>query len=551
VNRFSDSTMQRFNHSTMTPRSLSVGAFVILLALAATLPCRAAGITNVTVANVTPSSFTVVANIDGLLSIDVFANSSGTSNLAGIVGVEFDPVHTGNAGLIAEHERRAHRGLLRSRARPLGLGHIRVSRLAPDTTYYFRLTTRLGNNATNVYPSAGFASVKTALETSFVRDAQQLVIDVPGLDNDGRIVTLTHSNAAFALAAVVGDGAGTNQVVFNTADLLALGGQTNFNASGSQEFLAELRGPESARTFEQFTLIFADAFNIAQATHESFGIEFAALSVGSTVMRAGDRGSLELSYNASVPVRQITAQLQIPTGLLTELALSNLPPPVASATIVSNSATAASLSLVMHPGQSLQGSLSLGQLWFRAVSNQTSAFIPVRLAGPQLAKLDGNSVSNVLAQAGRVVLIAEQPLLEAFAASGGAGLHVYGKPLVGYAIEYTPALGQPWRVARRVPMTNLVATLSNLHDSSGNYFYRAYEIQDVPEMDALTGANGTRRLLVFGKPGSSYTLQTKPILSAAVAWNPVLSYTLTNGFRYLDNLGTNTASTFYRLRKDS
>ena len=100
-------------------------------------------------------------------------------------------------------------------------------------------------------------------------------------------------------------------------------------------------------------------------------------------------------------------------------------------------------------------------------------------------------------------------------------------------------------------MTNLMATLFNLHDSRTNFFYRAYEIQDVPEMDALVGTNGTRRLIVFGKPGSQYTLQTKPVMSSTVAWTPVLSYTLTNGFRYLDNLGTNTDATFYRLRKDS
>jgi hypothetical protein len=202
----------------------------------------------------------------------------------------------------------------------------------------------------------------------------------------------------------------------------------------------------------------------------------------------------------------------------------------------------------------LQGSLPFGQLWFTAVSNQTSAFLPLQLTSPVLGKTDGSTVSNVLVQPGRVVLIAEQPLMEAFAdRNGSRSMTIYGKPWSAYALEYSSDLKNTngWRLHSRHPFTNMFVTLAGLHGNSGTYFYRAAELRsDPPALEALTGTNQTRRLLVFGQPGGQYTVESKPTLSGAVTWSPVLSYTLTNSFTYLGGLGTNTGAAFYRLRRN-
>jgi hypothetical protein len=515
---------------------------------------NAAAITNVTVANVTPSSFTLVWSMEGTPSVDVFADAGGTSNLVGVAGLEWDPVHTGNAGLTEEAIRRQQRASLSARARSLGLGHVRISRLKPGTTYYFRISARLANNSTQTYPAAGLASVTTPPGNSFVTEAQQLVIDIPGLDNDGHILTLTHSNAAFALSAVVGDGAGTNQAFFNVADLLALGGQTNFTANGSQEFSVDFRGANDSHTRQPFTLVFDGAFSIAEAAYNAFGIEFSALTLGSTITRAGSTGAVAITFNSSVPIREITAQLNVPTALLRGLMLSNLPPSVATATVISNTPNTALVHVVMQTGQTLQGALPFGQLWFTAISNQPSAFLPLRLTGTVLGKADGSSVSNVLVQPGRVVLVAEQPLLEAFAAGNGTrSMTIYGKPWSAYALEYSTDLknANGWRVHSRHPFTGMFVNISGMHGNSGTYFYRAAELRsDPPALESLVGTNNTRRLLVFGQPGGQYTLQSATNLSGVVTWSPVLSYTLSNSFTYLGSLGTNTANTFYRLRRD-
>jgi hypothetical protein len=261
-----------------------------------------------------------------------------------------------------------------------------------------------------------------------------------------------------------------------------------------------------------------------------------------------------LTFNSSVPIREITAQLHVPTALLRGLALSNLPPSIATATVISNSPGTALLHVTTQPGQTLQGALPFGQLWFTAISNQPSAFLPLRLTGTVLGKTDGSSVSNVLVQPGRVVLVAEQPLMEAFAAGNGTRtMTIYGKPWSAYALEYSTDLKNPngWRVHSRHPFTGLFVTLSDLHANGGTYFYRAAELRDgPPAVEALVGTNNTRRLLVFGQPGGQYTLQSATNMSGVVTWSPVLNYTLTNSFTYLGNLGTNSANTFYRLRRN-
>ena len=68
--------------------------------------------------------------------------------------------------------------------------------------------------------------VTTSRENSFVANSQQIVVEVPGVDPEGRIVVLSHPEAAYALSAVVGDGANNHQAWFNLSDLMALAADT-------------------------------------------------------------------------------------------------------------------------------------------------------------------------------------------------------------------------------------------------------------------------------------------------------------------------------------
>ena len=177
-----------------------------LLLLAGAFASNAALITNVTPVNVTPTSFSILCRSSQAIAINVFGDASATSNLTTQLGVESCPVHTGNPALPAGYQRRQSQLLLRQKAQTFGLVLIRVTGCQPGTTYYYQLS----NAPDSVYPASGpLPSVATEQENTFVIDDQHLILDIPGLDNSGRIVTLTHTNAAHPLAAVIGDGVGT------------------------------------------------------------------------------------------------------------------------------------------------------------------------------------------------------------------------------------------------------------------------------------------------------------------------------------------------------
>src|SRR5262245_52505767 len=80
------------------------------LLFAAALTSRAGTITNVTVVNVTPSSFSLVwrgaADAD---SVQIFADAGGQTNITRQLGVELYPLHTGNPNFLEGYERRQSR----------------------------------------------------------------------------------------------------------------------------------------------------------------------------------------------------------------------------------------------------------------------------------------------------------------------------------------------------------------------------------------------------------------------------------------------------------
>ena len=63
-------------------------------------------LTNVFAVNITPGSFSLVGTASVTPTIFVYADSGGVSNLAGQVGIEFYPLHTGDPTLTNSYDRR-------------------------------------------------------------------------------------------------------------------------------------------------------------------------------------------------------------------------------------------------------------------------------------------------------------------------------------------------------------------------------------------------------------------------------------------------------------
>lgn len=99
------------------------------------------------------------------------------------------------------------------------------------------------------------------------------------------------------------------------------------------------------------------------------------------------------------------------------------------------------LSLGTCSNQFLIGTQQVAWLHFSTVSNQTSAFVYLNLDNTVGQQPDGTEVRNFAAQSGRLVIIGEQPLLEAIpGANGQHEVILYGKPGGTYTIHSTPVL---------------------------------------------------------------------------------------------------------------
>jgi hypothetical protein len=485
-------------------------------------------VTNVTTVNVTPAGFSVVfaTSEPATPGLSVYADAGGVTNLAGLVGIEPLPLHTGNPTVIPPYQRRQSHAVIRQKTVNAGLGHVRVTGVRPNTTYYYRVRATGTNGQETLWPASGpLPSVTATTESAFVREAKQLVVNLPGGDSEGQLVTLAHANAAFPLAAVVGDGVGTNQVFFNLSDLIALVGGTNFIPVGSQQFDVQLLGPAGNGGSSHYSLNFTSAFAVADASTVDYGTNLTGsgvllVALGSSVVGAGDNSGVPVSLAASSGLASVNFAFDVAFGHLTNFTVQTLSPVIQTATIQSSSPTRWQVTLTVRPGQSVSGTQQVAQINFTALAGQPSAFVPLQLAGIDGRHSDNSPFATQLGQSGRVTVVGEEPLLEAqFASGGGRSLVLYGKPAVTYQIQIAGSLGDSanWSDWTRVSLTNLSQLVPGVNPLLPISFFRAYEIgRPLLEIQFVAGSSPV--LVLHGTAGSSYQVQTATSLSGGGNW---------------------------------
>ncbi len=515
-------------------------------------PALALSITNVTAVNVTPTSFSVVWRANASVpSIAVFADPGGVTNLAGQVGVETYPLHTGNPGLAAGYDRRLGQQVTRAKSSSYGLAMVRVTGCRPSTTYYYQLASTPISGSPATYPTNGpLPSVTTPAENTFVINDQVLILEVPALDAEGRIVMLSNTNASYSLAAVVGDGANTNQAFLHLNDLFALAGGGNFGTLGQQEFNVDVLGANQTELLQKFTVNFTADFTVGQATTVTIGTEFLSVTVGSSVVRAGQVAGVPITANTSASVAGMDLLLDIPDGHLSGLTLQSLTPELdpATSSVISQGGTSWLVRLRARSGQSVSGAKQLAQLTGLAIAWQTSAFVPLRITGFTGIHSDSSSVKNLTAQSGRFVIVGAQPLLEPWSSPNGArNLTLYGIPGVPYGIQSTPALaGQTaWNDLNHFVATSLVTSFATGVATPLNAFFRALEFYpDPPVLDLVLLPDGSRQLTIYGQPGKDVAIEY--VTSLGSPWQPLTQLTLTNGLAVLTLPPPSEPILFYR-----
>lgn len=515
---------------------------------------------NITVVNVTPSSFSVVWSASSVPpslltpSLAVFADAGGATNLAGQVGLEYYPLNSGAPVTTNSYQERLSQNFLRQQTQGLSLAEVRVSGLNPSTTYYFQVQdTDTHSNLAVSPPSHPFLAATTAQENGFVVQSLQLVISVPPINPPGSIITLSNPITPSILAAVVGDGAGSNEVYFSLSDVLAAAGNTNFAPVGNVEFTASVLGNAEGTAPQTYSVLFGTNFDVGQGNQFSIG-QFLGLSAGSTAVLAGTGGSLPLSLVYGTGVTNLTFNLTLPTNAFSALSIQAVSPQLNSASVHAIASNLVSVALGTAPGQSLQGAQTLAQLNFTVASNQPSAFVQVAAQSLHVLNSDGSQTTNVLGQTGQLVLVGRQPLLQTMLAPGGTrSLALYGIPFASYELQYATNLANPtpWFNLLRVPLTNIVEVFTGLDSNVPAIFYRAYQLNANPPLMDIAAASPNRAVSItaYGLAGTNYVLQYSTNLSPNVVWHPLLSYTLTNSFQTFPNIGNTNPAMFFRIKQ--
>lgn len=462
----------------------SRGLALALLWLGAAAAGASTVITNVATVNVTPSSFSVVWVDSPTLTasqtpaISVYADPAGSVNLAGQLGVEWYPLNSGSPAATNAYQQRLSQALLRQASQNLGFAEVRVSGCAPQTTYYYRLGVNDTNGPVATWPASGpLPSVTTALANSFVADSIQLLINVSPSAPPGSIILLSNTNTPSLLAAVVGDGTPTNQVYFSLNDLLAATGSTNFAPLGAQAVTAEELGNGPGSVPQTYDLNFTSTFDVGLENQFTLG-SYLSLAVGLTMAQAGQSGSLPIQLLYGSGITNLTLALQLPTGDFSSLSVQLISSQLNSASLQVVNPGLVSINLGASYGQALQGAQELAQLNFTIVTNQASAFVPVTPQVQQAVNSDGSLTTNFQAQAGQILIIGRQPVLQLLPTTpnGARSLVLYGNPGTNYALQASTNLGNSaaWHNVLSILMTNLAQVISGLDTNPPAIFYRAH-----------------------------------------------------------------------------
>jgi hypothetical protein len=91
------------------------------------------------------------------------------------------------------------------------------------------------------------------------------------------------------------------------------------------------------------------------------------------------------------------------------------------------------LSLAACAGQTLLGTQQVAWVQVATATNQSSAFVPLNLGDAGCLESDGSSLTNLLTQAGRLVVVGSEPLLEFVLPAGGQpALVLYSQTGMGF-----------------------------------------------------------------------------------------------------------------------
>jgi hypothetical protein len=202
---------------------------------------------------------------------------------------------------------------------------------------------------------------------------------------------------------------------------------------------------QQAASTNTITLVANDDGNPVLSNSVSFVIyvnDYIETTLGFAAMAGGESTNVPIDIFSSAIVSDLQCSLQFPPERITNVTVTALLPGTASVTLQQQNPGDFLLTLTAMPGQTIQGTQHLARLSFSAITNQSSAFVPLHISSVAGTRVGAGLTPSTLANDGRVVIVGDQPLLETLPpTNGNRQLMFYGKRNSTNRIQYATRLG--------------------------------------------------------------------------------------------------------------
>jgi len=201
------------------------------------------------------------------------------------------------------------------------------------------------------------------------------------------------------------------------------------------------------------------------------------VTIGSSVSLTGDDASVPVTLYSTVSLTNVNFSLATLAGRFANWAAASASPDMVAATVEASDPSQPQFNFAVQSGPALLGALPLGTIGMHVLSAGDSAFAPLVANNVSATELDSTPVAPGFGQAGRVVLVGPQPLLEvSLTNSFNPLVTLYGNPGSNYVLLAANSLSAqaPWISFTNLTMGGTVQLINPGPLADKMVFFRAY-----------------------------------------------------------------------------
>jgi hypothetical protein len=201
------------------------------------------------------------------------------------------------------------------------------------------------------------------------------------------------------------------------------------------------------------------------------------VSLGRSVVRAGETVSVPVALLSTVTLSNLAVAIDYPVARFTNASWLMVTQEVAGVAFF-NAATNGEVdaAMDMRPGHTLRVATNVAFLALTANTKQQSAFVRIEAPVVLAWRPDGTRVTNSFGLAGRIVVVGEEPLMEAVPGTNNQVSLLQYAP-TGSVIQIearTNVFTSPWQFLLQNTQTNLVQDSAKFTTPAPALFFRAF-----------------------------------------------------------------------------